>query len=274
MNTKELSSKHTSINSQSPTEGLRETNKLLENLKDSMNRLQNKKDNNDSPAKKKICLSSTSDQDTDMSDEGIFDNEDDTHLSVNNITSKTPLNLDPYAGYHLAGLTSNLNILQPHELYRDNIQGALALSKWLRGIEVASPDPKVRSRIALLKMDPEIHERLGENFHEIPWNTLRERLYSFVTPSTFDVALTKLYQMEYFGDEHPATFYSMLWGYLRTMHSTFPNDKTPSMTTVVRQCLLSGVTNGYKRYLNGLLSSESSLDTFLNKFTKLYLKAM
>ena len=88
------------------------------------------------------------------------DNENEiNHTAYTTSWSSNPChtagtNMDPYAGYHLAGLTTNLKVLQPHELYRENIQGAQALNSWLRSIEVATPDSKVRARIALSKMDP------------------------------------------------------------------------------------------------------------------------
>ena len=179
-------------------------------------------------------------------------------------------NMDPYAGYHLAGLTTNLKVLQPHELYRENIQGAQALNSWLRSIEVATPDSKVRARIALSKMDPEILERLGGNIHGIPWHNLKNKLFGFITPSTHDEAIRKLYQMEYEGHEHPATFYSMLRGYLRTLESTFPRDKSPSLKTIVRQCLLGGLQAKIRKYLNQVLNDTDSIDDFLNKFTRIY----
>ena len=180
---------------------------------------------------------------------------------------------DVYAGHHLAGLTSNLRVLQPEELYREDIQGALALSKWLRSIEVVTPDPTCRSRIALAKLDSEILERLSGtegDIHSLSYDQLKLRLYRFVTPSTFDVALTKLFQMEYFGHEHPATFYSMLVGYLRTMGSTFPGANIPRLGKVIQQCLLAGLTRSYRALLNTHLNNSQTIDDFLSTFTRIY----
>ena len=191
----------------------------------------------------------------------MMDEEDENHNYSNSIS-------DPFASYHLTELTSDIKKLGPEELYKDSIQGALTLNKWIQSIEMISPFEGVRLRIALCKMDPEIQERLGENYHGTPWSTLKTKLYTFVPASTFEEALSKLYQMEYTGLEHPTTFYMKLQGYLKTMVSKFPNQRIPPIHSVVGKCLLSNINPNIKRYLQEFLTTGNSQDEFLNQFSK------
>ena len=192
----------------------------------------------------------------------------------------------PFPGYNISPLVDNVKCLQAHELYREDIQGALALSKWLGSIEFSCRSDEERKLVATKRIDYEIVERLGGTIHNLTWEQLKQRLYTFVTPSTFDIALTKLYQMEFFGEEHPATFYSMLCGYLRTMVAAFRNEELPEITGILDNCLLIGLKRpsrlALKGYLKGLnlpkdlrvaLSNQTSIDKlneFLKKFTKMF----
>ena len=106
-----------------------------------------------------------------------YDDEFNNNNYANNYAFCTSTS-DPLAGIHLAELTSNLNTLRPEELYRDSIQGALTLNKWISRIEVLTPNNDIRIRLALFKMHPEIQERLGDNFYKMPWDTLKEKLYN------------------------------------------------------------------------------------------------
>ena len=58
-----------------------------------------------------------------------MDDDDDVDYNYNNdnhaLFNST---LDPFAGYHLAELTSNLKKLRLKDEYRDSIQGALTLN--------------------------------------------------------------------------------------------------------------------------------------------------
>ena len=193
------------------------------------------------------------------------DDDDDDYVDTQNNNHTNVLDTENFAGVHLTQLLPNLNILRPEELYRDGIQGALSLNKWISRIEVASPNNNIRVKLALLKMDPEILERLGEDIHKITWDTLKLKLYKFVSQTSFDEALAKLYQMEYTGTEHPITFYMKLVGYLKTMGSTFPDKNIPSLQSVVNKCLLANVQQHHKRFLQDYLDGETQ-DNFLSQF--------
>ena len=125
-----------------------------------------------------------------------------------------------YSPYHFVDMmnnTHNIKTLQPDEIYNSTIQGALTLHKWVRSIEVASDRPEMRKKLAIQKLDQDIQSRLGDNIHSISWDSLKKQLYRFVTPSSFQNALTKLYRMEYLGEEHPATFFMQIDGYIKTL---------------------------------------------------------
>lgn len=256
--------------------------------------------------KPNIAINSGSDDDSDNDDnDDIADYESDhgrirnhypyysanfipnkSHRNQSNLnTTNNPRNYQPYdinlfAGLQLAALnnSSNITVLGQDGLYDDNIRSAVALSKWVTSIEAATPDNNLRAQLAVQKLDSEILDRIrGTNgdVHNIPWDTLISKLYRMVTPSSFDVALARLYKMEYSGNGHPATFFSLLCRYRGTMEAMFPSQKQiiPSLKSVIRKCLLGKLSKAYKGVLGSHLmtcQTPEDLDDFLGKFARIY----
>ena len=194
--------------------------------------------------------------------------EDEEHQIL--ATNTAP---DPFARYHLASLVNNIETLLAGEIYSPNIQGAQALNRWLKRIEVSTTDKNMRVLIAIAHLDEGLLTRLSgsvPSIEQLTWETLTNKLYSFLSPATYDSTLKDLYDKRYDGLEHPATFYSMICNYVKTMRSTFPNKNVPALEKVIKRCMLPGLNPSYYQLMIDNFEAAPSIDDFLSTFTRIY----
>ena len=110
--------------------------------------------NTDGNPKRMLTINETNinhEQDANMSEDEADADISDTRSNRNTSNSRYNYHSNHFdiPGNLLAGLTDNIKTLQASELYREDIQGAISLSRWLRSIEVILPSIEGRRFLAI-----------------------------------------------------------------------------------------------------------------------------